>query len=207
MFTPDLRTCRDGASRRRTELARLASGDARGRALSASRRRWLRLGKAANLPLRRRSRRGLRTMLCLLSTFAAPTQPQQCLFSGASVRNHSGARVECNRFAGRQVALYFAGEWCPLCRCFDADLDPTHYASVALQLTSLTVAQGLHASAAGVLQGVCRHDRHCLRLERPFRQGGASSFRRRPRRVVLRSSKQVSKVAQYGGIVELSEGS
>ena len=182
-----MRTCRDGASRsrRRTELARLASGDARGRALSASRRRWLRLGKAANLPLRRRSRRGLRTMLCLLSTFAAPTQPQQCLFSGASVRNHSGARVECNRFAGRQVALYFAGEWCPLCRCLAAEPDPTHYASVALQLTSLTVAQGLHASAAGVLQGVCRHDRHCLRLERPFRQGGASSFRRRPRRVVV----------------------
>ena len=100
--------------------------------LSASRRRWLRLGKAANLPLRRRSRRGLRTMLCLLSTFAAPTQPQQCLFSGASVRNHSGARVECNRFAGRQVALYFAGEWCPLCRCLAAEPDPTYYASVAL---------------------------------------------------------------------------
>ena len=58
----------------------------------------------------------LRLMLCLLSTFAAPTQPQQCLFSGASLRNHSGARVECSRFAGRQVALYFAGEWCPLCR-------------------------------------------------------------------------------------------
>ena len=49
-------------------------------------------------------------------SFAAPTQPQQCLFSGASLRNHSGARVECSRFAGRQVALYFAGEWCPLCR-------------------------------------------------------------------------------------------
>ena len=65
-------------------------------------------------------------MLCLLSTFAAPTQPQQCLFSGASVRNHSGARVECNRFAGRQVALYFAGEWCPLCRCLAAEPDPTH---------------------------------------------------------------------------------
>ena len=64
-------------------------------------------------------------MLCLLSTFAAPTQPQQCLFSGASVRNHSGARVECNRFAGRQVALYFAGEWCPLCRCLAAEPDPT----------------------------------------------------------------------------------
>ena len=63
-------------------------------------------------------------MLCLLSTFAAPTQPQQCLFSGASVRNHSGARVECNRFAGRQVALYFAGEWCPLCRCLDAERTP-----------------------------------------------------------------------------------
>ena len=43
-------------------------------------------------------------------------QPQQCLFSGAALRNHSGARVECSRFAGRQVALYFAGEWCPLCR-------------------------------------------------------------------------------------------
>eukprot|EP00964_Phaeocystis_antarctica_P080397 scaffold50210_cov63-Phaeocystis_antarctica.AAC.1 len=46
------------------------------------------------------------------------------------------------------------------------------------------VAQGLHASAAGILQGVCRHDRHCVRLERPFREGGASSFRRRPRRLV-----------------------
>ena len=48
--------------------------------------------------------------------FAAATQPQQCLFSGASLRNHSGAPVECSQFAGRQVALYFAGEWCPLCR-------------------------------------------------------------------------------------------
>ena len=55
-------------------------------------------------------------MLCLLSPLAAPMQPQQCLFSGAALRNHSGARVECSRFAGRQVALYFAGEWCPLCR-------------------------------------------------------------------------------------------
>ena len=125
------------ARRGRSPPARLASGDARGRALSASRRRRLRLGKAANLPLRRRSRRGLRTMLCLLSTFAAPTQPQQCLFSGASVRNHSGARVECNRFAGRQVALYFAGEWCPLCRCLAAEPDPAHVSRVvALRLGS-----------------------------------------------------------------------
>ena len=74
-------------------------------------------------------------MLCLLSTFAAPTQPQQCLFSGASLRNHSGARVECSRFAGRQVALYFAGEWCPLCRCLVAESDPTHCV-VALHLSS-----------------------------------------------------------------------
>ena len=136
MLHPTCELAGTARTRRRTELARLASGDARGRALIASRRRWLRLGKAANLPLRRRSRRGLRTMLCLLSTFAAPTQPQQCLFSGASVRNHSGARVECSRFAGRQVALYFAGEWCPLCRCLAAESDPTHvcssYASVAL---------------------------------------------------------------------------
>ena len=124
---PAPRVARRGASRGGPSWR-----DWRPATLSASRRRWLRLGKAASLPLSRRSRRGLRTMLCLLSTFAAPTQPQQCLFSGASVRNHSGARVECNRFAGRQVALYFAGEWCPLCRCLDAELDPTHHASVAL---------------------------------------------------------------------------
>ena len=206
-----MRTCRDGASRRRTELARLASGDARGRALSASRRRWLRLGKAANLPLRRRSRRGLRAMLCLLSTFAAPTQPQQCLFSGASVRNHSGARVECSRFAGRQVALYFAGEWCPLCRCLAAEPDPTHYASVAL-------ATDVTHGCSGASRQRCGSSTRSFST-RPTLSSSRATFPPRRRKLISTapkassssssssSSKQVSKVAQHGGIVELSEGS
>ena len=193
----------DGGGRSRP--ARLASGEARGRALSASRRRRLRLGKAANLPLRRRSRRGLRTMLCLLSTFAAPTQPQQCLFSGASVRNHSGARVECSRFAGRQVALYFAGEWCPLCRCLAAESDPTHYASVAL-------ATDVTHGCSGASRQRCGSSTRSLST-RPTLSSSRATFPPRRRKLISTapkarsSSKQVSKVARHRGIVELSEGS
>ena len=84
-------------------------------------------------------------MLCLLSTFAAPTQSQQCLFSGASLRNHSGARVECSRFAGRQVALYFAGEWCPLCRYVAAESNP------AVVVTARPVTSGVRRSPANSL--------------------------------------------------------
>ena len=84
-------------------------------------------------------------MLCLLSTFAAPTQPQQCLFSGASLRNHSGARVECSRFAGRQVALYFAGEWCPLCRYVATESNPAVVVT-ARPVTSAEAANEIGAS-------------------------------------------------------------
>ena len=85
-------------------------------------------------------------MLCLLSTFAAPTHPQQqCLFSGASLRNHSGTRVECSRFAGRQVALYFAGEWCPLCRYVAAESNPAVVVTARL-VTSVEAANEIGAS-------------------------------------------------------------
>ena len=143
-------------------------------------------------------------MLCLLSTFAAPTQPQQCLFSGASVRNHSGARVECSRFAGRQVALYFAGEWCPLCRCLAAELDPTHHASVAL-------ATDVTHGCSGASRQRCGSSTRSLST-RPTLSSSRATFPPRRRKLIstapkASSSKQVSKVAQYGGIVELSEGS
>jgi nucleoredoxin len=43
---------------------------------------------------------------------------RRCLFEGADLRDQRGHVVGCDVLAGREVALYFAGEWCPLCRRF-----------------------------------------------------------------------------------------
>ena len=64
--------------------------------------------------------------LTLHATLSAPQPGGACIFAGATLRNHTGGLVGCQRFAGRQVALYFAGEWCPLCRRFTPALRQFH---------------------------------------------------------------------------------
>ena len=42
----------------------------------------------------------------------------ECIFQNANLFDHRGHPVSCAALAGKSVALYFAGEWCPLCRTF-----------------------------------------------------------------------------------------
>jgi nucleoredoxin len=43
---------------------------------------------------------------------------RDCIFDGANLRDQHGKKVTCGMLSGKTVALYFAGEWCPLCRRF-----------------------------------------------------------------------------------------
>ena len=43
---------------------------------------------------------------------------RDCIFDGAQLTDQHGKHVTCGQLSGRAVALYFAGEWCPLCRRF-----------------------------------------------------------------------------------------
>lgn len=58
----------------------------------------------------------LRLLLAALSLIAGSSA--SCIFDGSNLRNASGHQVTCASLAGQSVALYFAGEWCPLCRRF-----------------------------------------------------------------------------------------
>ena len=56
--------------------------------------------------------------LVLLAASLAAAQPQACIFEGSTLKNATGDKVPCSALVGQSVALYFAGEWCPLCRRF-----------------------------------------------------------------------------------------
>ena len=62
----------------------------------------------------------------LLSLCEASEEMPRCIFAGASLRTRSGAEVGCRELGGKSVALYFAGEWCPLCRRFTPALHSFH---------------------------------------------------------------------------------
>ena len=69
----------------------------------------------------------LTPQLLTRSISAAPIvveQPGGCIFDGASLHDKKGRAVSCDdkRLAGKSVALYFAGEWCPMCRAFTPSL-------------------------------------------------------------------------------------
>ena len=49
-----------------------------------------------------------------------------CVFEGATLRNQRGDHVGCTALTNKSVALYFAGEWCPLCRSFTPALKEFH---------------------------------------------------------------------------------
>ena len=51
-------------------------------------------------------------------THDAAASESKCIFEGARLFNQTGRIVTCADLAGRSVAIYFAGEWCPLCRRF-----------------------------------------------------------------------------------------
>ena len=86
------------------------------------------------------------SLLCA-ALAAVPPPEKQCLFSGATLRNQTGALVSCSRFAGRHVALYFAGEWCPRCRGFTPALR-AFYREYADTTDIVFVSSDLSAEAA-----------------------------------------------------------
>ena len=55
-------------------------------------------------------------LLCAM--LAATPATASCVFQNARLYNESGHTVTCDDLGGLSVALYFAGEWCPLCRRF-----------------------------------------------------------------------------------------
>ena len=55
-------------------------------------------------------------LLCAM--LAATPATASCVFENARLYNESGHMVTCDDLGGLSVALYFAGEWCPLCRRF-----------------------------------------------------------------------------------------
>ena len=56
-------------------------------------------------------------LLTVLATTTTATVPP-CVFDGARLFNETGHAATCSDLGGLAVALYFAGEWCPLCRRF-----------------------------------------------------------------------------------------
>ena len=56
-----------------------------------------------------------------------PLHSPACIFNGADLHDKSGATIDgCSVLANHSVALYFAGEWCPLCRRFTPALREFH---------------------------------------------------------------------------------
>ena len=49
-----------------------------------------------------------------------------CVFDGSTLHDKHHVKVSCADLAGKHVALYFAGEWCPLCRRFTPALREFH---------------------------------------------------------------------------------
>lgn len=72
----------------------------------------------------RRSNMRLTVLLALLSVLMADAE--SCIFEHARLHNETGSVVTCAELEGRSVALYFAGEWCPLCRRFTPALRAFH---------------------------------------------------------------------------------
>lgn len=67
--------------------------------------------------------------LLLLVGAAAQPSPSEppCIFDGADLRTHEGATVDgCSSLSNKSVAVYFSGEWCPLCRRFTPALREFH---------------------------------------------------------------------------------
>ena len=63
-----------------------------------------------------RQRDAMLRLLCAM--LAATPATASCVFENARLYNESGHTVTCDDLGGLSVALYFAGEWCPLCRRF-----------------------------------------------------------------------------------------
>ena len=57
---------------------------------------------------------------------AASETGTPCVFEGAELRDQRHELVSCAALAGRSVAVYFAGAWCPLCRRFTPALRAFH---------------------------------------------------------------------------------
>ena len=69
----------------------------------------------------------LRTTALLGVFLAASTASEApCVFETARLFNETGHAVTCADLGGLSVALYFAGEWCPLCRRFTPALRAFH---------------------------------------------------------------------------------
>ena len=67
-------------------------------------------------------------MLVIAAAHAQPPlHSPACIFNGADLHDKSGATIDgCSVLANHSVALYFAGEWCPLCRRFTPALREFH---------------------------------------------------------------------------------
>lgn len=65
----------------------------------------------------------MRTAHLVLSMAASATA---CIFAGTTLHDKHGGPRNCTALAGKSVAIYFAGEWCPLCRRFTPSLREFH---------------------------------------------------------------------------------
>ena len=68
----------------------------------------------------------LLAMAATLRAAAATGGLATCVFGSARLVNATGGAVSCADLGGKSVALYFAGEWCPLCRRFTPALRAFH---------------------------------------------------------------------------------
>jgi thiol-disulfide isomerase/thioredoxin len=66
-----------------------------------------------------------------------------CIFAGEHLFNNKGHYVACDALAGRAVAIYFAGEWCPLCRKESPHRSNSHQPILHQQPSLRTSAQHL----------------------------------------------------------------
>ena len=75
-------------------------------------------------------------LLALL--LCAPQSRAACVFEGAVLRNSTGGLVGGADLAERSVAIYSAGEWCPLCTRFTPALRAFHerYQEVSIVFVS-----------------------------------------------------------------------
>ena len=65
-------------------------------------------------------------LFVFLAFLASATADETCVFEHARLFNETGHPVTCADLGGLSVALYFAGEWCPLCRRFTPALRSFH---------------------------------------------------------------------------------